>query len=507
MKLKFYNHLFMAAVAILMILSGCKKEETMEFDVPSGSVLIKVGGYDCQGTTSFTSDNVSAVTVTSKPAGWEVVNVDIYAKTITVQSPTFDEIYSEELAEDERAVESGNVNLKVYTPSGKSKSVEIYVAIVPNEVSYVGASANCYIANELNTRYLFDPYIGGTNTSVATSYVEIIWQTSANLIKYVDMQKGDDGKMVAWFYVEELTDEDGEALGKLTPGNALIGAYSESGELLWTWHVWVTNSNPTADENTITLNGQTLMNINLGADCNSEGAVDDQNGDDNIIYRSYGMYYQWGRRTPLVGPSTWNFSLNLNRTLYNNSNLSSLATQLDYVDSNVETGTINWAESNPLWMICGSAENGYDWLYSGHEEFWNTTSKSDHDPCPAGWRIPDSSIYENLTILGEDDDKSWTEAQGMYGWHLQDTTNGNTYFFTAQGRRNYLDGRLDIVNDDDERPIPWSGYYWTSSVEGDKGVAMFFDLNSATRTWNGFDAAALMQRANAFPVRCVRIEE
>ena len=101
---------------------------------------------------------------------------------------------------------------------------------------------------------------------------------------------------------------------------------------------------------------------------------------------------------------------------------------------------------------------------------------------------------------------AWKEAQGMYGWNLVDKNDqSKSYFFTAAGRRNYLDGRLDIMNDDMERPVPWSGYYWTASTSDDgKAEAMFFDLNSQTRTWNGFSSAEPMYRANAMPVRCVR---
>ena len=499
MKLRFYNHLMLAVVALVMMFVGCKKEETIDFEVPSDSILIEIGGYGKEGTTRFTSENVSAVDVVSTPAGWEVVNVDMYAKTITVKAPEYEAIYSDELKDDEKAVMSGLVTLKVYTPAGKNMSVNVYVAILINaDVNYVDAPANCYIANKYNTRYLFDPMVGGSSTQLETSYIEIIWQTYSDLIKYVDMQEK-DGKMVASFYVDELV-EDSEAQGKLRPGNALIGAYSESGELLWTWHVWVTNSDPTND--TITLDGRTLMNINLGADCNSEGEIDTQNGADNIIGRSYGMYYQWGRRTPIIGPNSWNFILNENMTLYNKENLA--AVKLSYEESTAETGTLAWALANPLEMILGYKENGYDWLYADHQELWSANSKSEHDPCPAGWRIPDSSIYANLTIDPVDDNMNWQDAKGMYGWHLLDTTSGESHFFTAQGRRNYLDGRLDIVNDDELRPIPWSGYYWTATTSEDCGVAMFFDLNSATRTWNGFDAAYKMQRANALPVRCVR---
>ena len=157
-------------------------------------------------------------------------------------------------------------------------------------------------------------------------------------------------------------------------------------------------------------------------------------------------------------------------------------------------------------MITGNKDNAYDWLFEGHEELWSANAKSEHDPCPAGWRIPDSSVYANLTINPVDDDMAWRDAQGMYGWNLVDKNDqSKSYFFSAAGRRNYLDGRLDIMNDDDERPVPWSGYYWTASTSDDgKAEAMFFDLNSQTRTWNGFSSAMPMQRANAMPVRCVR---
>lgn len=500
MKLRFYHHLMMALVALVMLFVGCKKEETIDFEVPSDSILIEIGGYGREGTTTFTSENVSAVDVTSTPAGWEIVDIDMYSKSITVKAPSYEAVYPEDDEAADKAQMSGMVTLKVYTPSGKNLLVNIYVAILLNpDVNYVDTPANCYIANKYNTRYLFDPMVGGSSTKLETSYIEIIWQTSNDLIKYVDMQKDANGKMIASFYVDELV-EDGEGQGKLNPGNALLGGYSASGALLWSWHVWVTNSDPEND--TITLDGRTLMNINLGADCNSGGEIDTQNGVDNIIGRSYGMYYQWGRRTPIVGPNYWNFALNENKTLYDKDNLASI--KVLYEESTSEIGTLDWALNNPLAVICGYKENGYDWLYVGHDKLWSDDSKSEHDPCPAGWRIPDSSIYRDLTIDAEDDAMDWKAAQGMYGWHLLDPTSGQKYFFTAQGRRNYLDGHLDIVNDDEECPIPWSGYYWTATTEGDRGVAMFFDLNSTTRTWNGFDASYSMQRANALPVRCVK---
>ena len=478
MKRVLYSLMMTLTLGFVSLGVSCKKDAVQELVVPSESILVSMPGE--VGTTSFASHNITSVSATTVPTGWEIINIDMYAKTITVKAPE---------SFDNEEVESGTLSIIGYTPTGSTKSVDIYLAIIPSEVDYRNAPANCYIANKAATRFMFDPYVGGSNTPLATDHIALIWETSVGLIKYIDMRDG-----VASFYLQPVLDEKSQPTDKVVAGNALIGAYDAEDNLLWSWHIWVTNSNPT--EEVITLDGRTLMNINLGADINSNGST---KGDD--IFASYGVYYQWGRRTPIVGPHSWNFTLNADNTLYN---AKGYEIKLSYNESTSEVGTVEWANNNPKAIILGSQDNNYDWLYSGHETLWSNTEKSEHDPCPAGWRIPDSSIYENLTINSTDDAMNWEDAQGMYGWHLEDTTTGQSHFFTAQGRRNYLDGRLDIVNDDEICPIPWSGYYWTATESNNDALAMFFDLNSATRTWNGFDAARAMQRANALPVRCVK---
>lgn len=93
----------------------------------------------------------------------------------------------------------------------------------------------------------------------------------------------------------------------------------------------------------------------------------------------------------------------------------------------------------------------------------------------------------------------------MYGWMLEDTTTGASHFFSAAGRRNYLDGRLDNMNVNETLPVPWSGYYWSATPLGDDASALYFNLNTDTRsTWNGIDTSRAMHRANALPVRCVK---
>ena len=479
-----YTLALAATIVVTSSLMSCSKEETNSFDVPAEGILVAMPGDS--GTTTFDSSNITSITATSIPEGWSVDSIDMYTGTITVTAPT---------SFDNEEVESGTITLTGYTPTGDTKSQSIYVAIVSNEVNFYASPANCYVATQPITRYIFNPMVGGNgDTAIAlnTAEVKVIWETTDGLIKYLDMR---DGK--ATFYIDDSASEDEEATGKVQYGNALIGGYDEDGELQWSWHIWVTNNNPMASENTVELNGQTMMSINLGAELNSNGSTTG-----STIYESFGMYYQWGRKDPFVGPHSYTFPGNSDDTLYDGNNGPMY---IEYVESNAEQGTLNWAISNPYSTIKGNKDNDYDWLYSGHDdELWSNTTKSNNDPCPAGWRVPDASLFANMTIATSYDDMAWEELQKRYGLLLVNTTTNAEYFFSAQGRRNYIDCRLDIVNDDAVRPVPWSGYYWTTTTDGGNAKALYFDLNTATRTWNGLDVARSMHRANGMPVRCVK---
>lgn len=476
------NRFHICIVAILVmagIVTSCSQGEKKALEVPSRSIIVAMPGD--VGSTTFDSHNITSLTPTSVPNGWEVVNIDMYTSTITVKAPE---------SFDNEEVESGTLSLKGYTPTGNTKSVDVFLAIVPKEVDYTAAPANCYVAYEPKVRYKFDPTRAGNGSMVLpTANVRLLYQTTESLIRYLDMRDG-----FATFYIAPDTDDNGNELDTLIPGNAIVGAYDADGNLIWTWHIWVTNTNPF--DNTITLGGVTMMNQNLGADTNNEGK-----SDTDAIGRSYGLYYQWGRKEPLAGPKNWNFSLNADDVLYDYNDYE---ISVGYVESS-EGGSTEWTNIHPQYVVIGNPDNDYDWLYDSHDDaLWSAEAKTNNDPCPAGWHVADSKVFESLTISAADDAMMWEEAQKMYGWWLEDTTSGEKYFFSAAGRRNYLDGRLDNMNVNDECPVPWSGYYWTASVDGNKAKALYFNLNTNTRTWNGIETSRSMQRANAMPVRCVK---
>lgn len=459
-------------LALCMALVACSKEETNLFHIPSGSIMVLKWG-DC-GTTTFDSENITSIVPSNIPSGWSIVDIDMYKGTITVQSPA---------EGTENAVQRGTMTLTGYTPTGGTRALDIFLAVV-DQVDLTASPANCYVATKAQHRYIFNPMIGGTSTPLETTEVKLLWQTKSKLVKYLDLSDG-----VASFYI----DEDADNVGSVIPGNALIGAYNASGEIIWSWHIWVTNNN--VAEDVISLGDITVMNVNLGAECNSNGVADAEK-----IYGSYGMYYQWGRKEPFVGPKDYKFSGNSDATLYDNSGYN---VYLSIVESTATQGTLAWATANPTTLIMGAKDNSYDWQYTGHDnELWSTSSKSEYDPCPAGWRVADASVFESLSLNENYDAMTWQELQPLYGIMLTDGT--SDYFFTAQGRRNYLDCHLDIFNTNEICPVPWSGYYWTTTPNEANATALYFNLNTNTRHWNGFENKHPMQRANALPVRCTR---
>ena len=480
-------HIYIVAILTLAgVMTSCSQKETQNLTVPSRSIFVTMPGDT--GSTSFDSSNITSLTATSIPVGWEIVSIDMYTSTITVKAPE---------SFDNEEVESGTLSLKGYTPTGNTKTVDVFLAIVSEEVNYYNQPANCYVACKPKVRYIFNPMVGGSDVALSTAKVELIWQTKQSLIKYLDMRDfNGDGNMEVVFYLNPDKDSDGNELNTVVPGNALIGAYDANDNLVWSWHIWVTNNDPVSSDNTFAIGDVVMMNQNLGADANNEGVADN-----DAIARSYGLYYQWGRKEPLPGPNDWNFSLNYDDVLYDYNDYEAKIKSSD-------GGSIEWVNENPLNVVIGNPDNVYDWLNNGHDDaLWSAAAKTNYDPCPYGWHIPDSKAFESLTILAADDDMLWEEAQPKYGWWLEDTATGEKHFFSAAGRRNYLDGRLDNMNVNEELPVPWSGYYWSATTDGDNAQALYFNLNTNTRsTWNGIETARSMQRANAMPVRCVKMK-
>lgn len=138
-----------------------------------------------------------------------------------------------------------------------------------------------------------------------TENVRIIWQTKDAI---GDNTKGDK------VWIDRAGTDDDTKKRKIyvragEEGNALIAAFNKAGDIVWSWHIWVTKNEPAnlssaivystyAWNNTegiitsIRVPGYAIMPCNLGA---LKYEPDDVNTVDPL---THGMLYQWGRKDP-----------------------------------------------------------------------------------------------------------------------------------------------------------------------------------------------------------------
>jgi hypothetical protein len=147
-------------------------------------------------------------------------------------------------------------------------------------------------------------------------------------------------------------------------GNAGIAAKDESGEILWSWHIWFTDQ---PEEHIYLNNAGTLMDRNLGATSAMPGDPD-----------AYGLYYQWGRKDPFL-------------------NASSTITWPTFVWTSESTGNVDYATQNPMTFIGYDADER-DWCWYSNDEMWSA-EKTIYDPCPPGWRVPDGGARGTFANL------------------------------------------------------------------------------------------------------------
>ncbi len=469
------------AAAIVAAFASCSK------DKEPGSIRFERAALylvpDETATVGFSLDNIKpgTLSVSSKPEGWELVSVDPAARTLSVTAPA---------ASASEAAASGSVVLRgISAGDASSVTATLFVGVVPT-VDLSDRPANSYLVNRPKTHYLFDARHKGDGVSaLATECVEVIWQSASGLVEHLQLL---DGKVS--FYVGA----DSNDATRSKEGNALIGARDAAGELLWSWHIWVSNYDPEAAEGKVLFNGCTLMARNLGARANADASEAE-------ILASYGLYYQWGRKEPFIGPNAYNAAGGSSAFLYDGSGSR---VYLKTAAADAETGTMDYAVANPLTFLT-VAEKDADWLQEPASAVrWSDDAKTLCDPCPYGWRVAPAAAFRNLTIA-DDLGADGADYASKYGWTLTDGTSRS--LFMGAGRRSWCDASVQNYFDESllsraSEMQPWVGYYWTGAADGELSAAFCFwfkaDEVAASGLWNDRP----MGRANGMQVRCVRME-
>lgn len=290
----------------------------------------------------------------------------------------------------------------------------------------VEESANCYIVTKPGVYKM--PAVKGNDKSqkVAAASVEVLWETRSDAdVKVGDIvnhTRYDNGNI--YFNVNRKTSSS-----TVPEGNALIAAKDASGNILWSWHIWVTSVMPTDHQYK---NGAgTMMVCDLGA-AHVESGVYPWSG---------GLYYQFGRKDPFWGDR----SCTLDRW--------------ERVMRNATTGTESYAAAHPTTFIYYSTH----WLHSGEARLWRRT-KSISDPCPPGYVVPDGGQYgvwaraSGRTSAVSDIESSSLVIFNGSGADLEFRSAGECYY-----RPNgYIDEHGTLVN---IKTNIWSSY-WSGTSSG-----------------------------------------
>lgn len=213
----------------------------------------------------------------------------------------------------------------------------------------LGTVANCYMISRAGA-YSFKPSMGKVDEWLFEdiAYAEVLWEsygtdeviTGGDLISHVSYE---NGRII--FVTAETFRE----------GNAVIAAKDADGNMLWCWHIWMTDPPKTVG---VVVQGRdhsnTVMDRNVGA---TGARLSEGN--------TFGLYYYYRSNHPFIGPAS----------LQNH---------------NLATGTVEWAEfykENPTYG-------------SDAAEYYNWRSV---DPCPAGWEVMTSKTV------------AWVEGHGLSG--------------------------------------------------------------------------------------------
>ena len=299
------------------------------------------------------------------------------------------------------------------------------------------ASANCYIISEAGL-YKFKTVKGNSTTSVGSvAFASILWETfgTDTAPELLDLISGccyKDGYIV--FQTADTFKE----------GNAVIAAKDADGNILWSWHIWLTDQ-PQAQ--VYKNNAGTMMDRNLGATSATPGDVG-----------ALGLLYQWGRKDPFLGSSSISDVIEAKSTI----------TWPSAVSSDSSKGTIDYATAHPTTSITSNSRNS-DWYYTGDSSNDNTrwttseSSKSIYDPCPAGWRVPDGGSNGIWSRAGFDDTTYDRINRGM----SFSISSPSTTWYPASGWRG--------INYGDLSDVGRNGLYWSASPNGTYAYHLGFD--------------------------------
>lgn len=364
------------------------------------------------------------------------------------------------------------------------------------KVPYDGYAFSATIVGSAQGKWY--PEFASDRTTVEIDPVRagLLWETSPGLITQIEYLYG---------YVRFKV-KQGQT------GNAVIAAYDSQRKVLWSWHIWVTDE---PQPITFFLNGDktiTLLDRNLGATAREAG------GDYNLI-DTYGLYYQWGRKDPSMGPPDDKYRPQSTETSFY---YDYYGTQWNYAGVvSMDRPGIRDGVENPMYLLLpfdfSMTGYRYDWMYESIDNLWGDhNDKTIYDPCPYGYMVPQdeiSTLFASampkkvdggyvMQVDGKEIDGSFFPFAGYKGVDKGVSSLSGAWRYVGQ-KGDYMSAKIELNGHRSRTYISespsWIEYGADQNNDGH---------GDASRTYNSnINADDMTNRRTAASVRCVRISD
>ena len=404
------------------------------------------------------------------------------------------------------------------------RDIRVVQVSTPVSLAADGETANCYITAP-GVTYKFPATVKGNGKGdgnskyIETCGVEINGAAYAELVWEATL----DGDRTRSTYVidgEPVFDGGNVYFTTGTePGNAVIAVCDAAGEILWSWHIWVSAEEIATKTDD---NGLVWMDRNLGA----LSVVPSE------VQNTRGLFYQWGRKDPFPAAATpTGTTQTISATVYDEDGKVVKFPNSSWTST--EENTIAYSIANPTVCLSNSAQYAScrDWLENsqandalwgnpkGHikdsdNNYTNKGSKSIYDPCPVGYRVPPADVFSYFTGIGgyvadiNSCDIADANGDGIvdmqdyhYGW-LFNMESGSQFFPAAarfDGSYAMLMGSVSGL---------W-GNYWSNSPNTNEltsATGFGFACLAFSTEAKGMTASAsgAGSKADAYSVRCIK---
>ena len=340
---------------------------------------------------------------------------------------------------------------------------------------------------------------------------------------------------------------------KTTVGNAVVALYNNAttgGDILWSWHIWVTDYQPdgsqsynlginskasvpggevhTYGEKFVAVNSnKVIMDRDLGA---TKAYYAAPQANDATVTQTFGLMYQWGRKDPLPrwsGTGEVTSQKAATQTLYNASG-TAIVGNLGYnedgsltdniakvsVTTAAESGNaLQYSIQHPTvfitsipglrdWYTAAASTEAATGEAAQNDALWGDGGpKSAYDPCPKGWRVAPNGTWSDFGFDGYADPfwyyingvKQTAEGTPEFVLHAQ---NGRLYsagnvksWYPSSGHRYHVNGMLCDAGT--------NGTVWSSSAFNTAAQFLYLLPKNITYSSNG-------PRAYCFQVRCIQ---